>query len=598
MYCETAGRFRSSGCEGTETKPSTSMPRKDRSTCCKTKALMSLDALTTSGRNGSSRRKSKTGVAAARPAQQHSKPARRRCSNWSAPMKKVAKGCVASAAVFFSPNAPLSGVQAAVDENGNVVDGGEMKIMMPPTPEGFNASEPDPDPPSQDRILKLLMYELGQYNSFKIPRFVNFYEYEDFQDKDCPQKLVQMTKEFQDLSETVTQWHYNFTGTAGLFYLVQDKNAPGIDISWLWMAQHFQHRVSSLLQRFIAWIMVFSLSTNSHDPGCLYFTPGVRKIIVEMLTHMKRLQQDNMALLWNGAAFGMLGDVTRDDFEEWELTEEEKVDFGIANKTREQIIEDRKKPKSRFSQNLIFANMYTGSVSQWANFYAYRMTNEVQTVLTKWDEVKQEIAIEAQAHDKVKSHHQNEHGMFLPYELWRREVFKQWAVDKGLLRGILRHVVDDLYAVRSLADFGAGGGHYAKWLNDTGLLTAFAYDGIQGVTDVTKGAVQYWNLVEDQDGHPRTYDYGMCLEVLEHIPKEFSGSVITTISKYVKNRLIMSWSSDREGIGHVNCKGEEEWVPYVESFGWKQNKELTFMLKNNATVEYISNSVNVFDRVA
>ncbi len=98
--------------------------------------------------------------------------------------------------------------------------------------------------------------------------------------------------------------------------------------------------------------------------------------------------------------------------------------------------------------------------------------------------------------------------MFLPYELWRREVFKQWAVDKGLLRGILKHVNDDLYADRTLADFGAGGGHYAKWLNDTGLITAYAYDGIHGVEEVTKGAVSYWNLVEEPEGHPRTYDLG------------------------------------------------------------------------------------------
>ena len=33
--------------------------------------------------------------------------------------------------------------------------------------------------------------------------------------------------------------------------------------------------------------------------------------------------------------------------------------------------------------------------------------------------------------------------MFLPYELYRREVFRQWAVDKGLLRGLLKHVLDD-----------------------------------------------------------------------------------------------------------------------------------------------------------
>ncbi len=88
------------------------------------------------------------------------------------------------------------------------------------------------------------------------------------------------------------------------------------------------------------------------------------------------------------------------------------------------------------------------------------------------------------------------------------------------------------------------------------------------------------------------------MEVLEHIPQEFSEKVIATISKYVKKRLVMSWSSDREGIGHVNCKVESEWNPIVERHGWKVNKELTAKLKEMATVEYIQNSVTVFDKAS
>lgn len=99
-------------------------------------------------------------------------------------------------------------------------------------------------------------------------------------------------------------------------------------------------------------------------------------------------------------------------------------------------------------------------MSQWANFYAYHITQKVQEALNSWHLREAERMAEEgdHAHDKVKQHHQDDHGMFLPYELLRREVFRQWAVDKGLLRGILRHVVDDLHGGRTLADFGAGGG--------------------------------------------------------------------------------------------------------------------------------------------
>lgn len=161
-----------------------------------------------------------------------------------------------------------------------------------------------------------------------------------------------------------------------------------------------------------------------------------------------------------------------------------------------------------------------------------------------------------------------------------------------------------------MADFGAGGGHYSKFFNDTGLVQAFAFDGIEGVDEVTKGAVSYWNLIDhsymDKDNIPaeqhhwawdKSFNYGLCLEVLEHIPKEYSAKVITTLARFVKKRLVMSWSNDREGIGHVHCQSEDEWVPFVESFGFKRNAELSDKMKAMASIEYITHSVNVFDRV-
>ena len=85
--------------------------------------------------------------------------------------------------------------------------------------------------------------------------------------------------------------------------------------------------------------------------------------------------------------------------------------------------------------------------------------------------------------------------------------------------------------------------------------------------------------------------------MLEHIPKKLTHGVLTSIGKYVKDQLIMSWSNDREGIGHVNCKAEEEWHPIVEKYGFKVNQELTKLLKEAALVGYISHSVTVFDKV-
>ena len=33
-------------------------------------------------------------------------------------------------------------------------------------------------------------------------------------------------------------------------------------------------------------------------------------------------------------------------------------------------------------------------------------------------------------------------------------------------------------------------GRYSAWLNDTGLVTAYAFDGVQGIDELTDGRVQ------------------------------------------------------------------------------------------------------------
>ena len=43
--------------------------------------------------------------------------------------------------------------------------------------------------------------------------------------------------------------------------------------------------------------------------------------------------------------------------------------------------------------------------------------------------------------------------------------------------------------------------------------------------------------------------------------------MLETIARFVKKRLVMSWSNDREGIGHVNCLNEDKWWPLVEAHG-------------------------------
>merc|ERR1719401_385164 len=110
-------------------------------------------------------------------------------------------------------------------------------------------------------------------------------------------------------------------------------------------------------------------------------------------------------------------------------------------------------------------------------------------------------------------------GRLSTIEALRRDTFEEWRLDKGLLQGLLRHV---LPVDATVADFGAGSGQYATWLNDTGLVQAYAFDGSPDIELVTKGSVQSADL-----GTPlnlwRKFDWVVSLEVAEHIPPDLSG---------------------------------------------------------------------------
>merc|ERR1711970_1308441 len=63
-------------------------------------------------------------------------------------------------------------------------------------------------------------------------------------------------------------------------------------------------------------------------------------------------------------------------------------------------------------------------------------------------------------------------------EVLRRDAFDEWEDQKPLLRGLLRHVISrDAH----VADFCAGSGAAAEFLNETGLVTAYAFDASSNI---------------------------------------------------------------------------------------------------------------------
>jgi len=292
--------------------------------------------------------------------------------------------------------------------------------------------------------------------------------------------------------------------------------------------------------------------------------PPVRRDILEMLTRWKKLQADGIAILWNSVGFGVMGDV-------------HTTSFTRSSHQR--------------NEDMTFVYMWSDAISKVFDMHLNMLANTLN-------------GIDLSDRTNVRLYADEEFGMFEKTEIWRRDVFQQWALDKGLLRGVLGHVMRQPGALApgkplvTLGDFGGGSGHYAKWLNETGLMEAWAYDGARGVEEITHGAVQWVNLCEPLDVH-RRFDWVLNLEVAEHIPPQHRTQLLHNLARHAKDVLAISWSDDDEGIGHINVRTQEAFIAEVQATtGFVKDDALTQVLHTSSSIDYIAKSVVAFRRPA
>eukprot|EP00421_Protoceratium_reticulatum_P065289 CAMPEP_0168423136 /NCGR_PEP_ID=MMETSP0228-20121227/34152_1 /TAXON_ID=133427 /ORGANISM="Protoceratium reticulatum, Strain CCCM 535 (=CCMP 1889)" /LENGTH=509 /DNA_ID=CAMNT_0008437087 /DNA_START=1 /DNA_END=1529 /DNA_ORIENTATION=- len=186
-------------------------------------------------------------------------------------------------------------------------------------------------------------------------------------------------------------------------------------------------------------------------------------------------------------------------------------------------------------------------------------------------------------------------GRFSTMESLRRDTFDEWQLDKGLLQGLVRHILP-LDAL--VADFGAGSGHYASWLNETGLATAIAFDGSPDIELVTKGMVLSADL-----GRPlnlwRKFDWVLCLEVAEHIPPDLTGVFLRNLDEHVSEGLILSWARPGlQGLGSVNPQSEGQVLQLLaQHTSLHPDQELTSKVRAASQVAHLAESLIVLLRV-
>ena len=117
----------------------------------------------------------------------------------------------------------------------------------------------------------------------------------------------------------------------------------------------------------------------------------------------------------------------------------------------------------------------------------------------------------------------------------------------------------------TIYDFGCGLGNYLKDLSDFGYTDLIGFEGDPHQNKVFD-KIEKMDLTAPFQVAP---GHVICLEVGEHIPKEYMEPFLNNIKNSCSDYLIMSWAVRLQtGHGHVNCLDNEEIIPIIERMGF------------------------------
>lgn len=162
-----------------------------------------------------------------------------------------------------------------------------------------------------------------------------------------------------------------------------------------------------------------------------------------------------------------------------------------------------------------------------------------------------------------------------------------YKLDKGLVR-----VLAQKLRGHTVLDLGCGNGAYTNYLNEHGV-TCSGCDGNPHTFGISRGTCFTCDL--SRPLKTEKADWVLCLEVGEHIPKEYENQLMKNIHNLNTKGVILSWATPGQGgHGHVNEQPNE----YVRELfkGYKIKKDWEKELRHAAVLPWFENTLMVFER--
>ena len=178
--------------------------------------------------------------------------------------------------------------------------------------------------------------------------------------------------------------------------------------------------------------------------------------------------------------------------------------------------------------------------------------------------------------------------------IWSLETAKKKHRYDIMLAAKMAHI---FWVPKRAADLGCGRGAYCRILKGCVWPVLVGFEGTPifislGVYDkiMTLYLIKRrWVAIN--------YDFVLCLEIGEHIPKKYEQVFIDNVCEFVSKDLVLSWGIPGQGgTGHFNEQPNEYIVAEFEKRGLKFDKKKSQVLRDISTKGWFKNTIMVFER--
>jgi hypothetical protein len=160
---------------------------------------------------------------------------------------------------------------------------------------------------------------------------------------------------------------------------------------------------------------------------------------------------------------------------------------------------------------------------------------------------------------------------------------------------VLAHELGLFMRGKSVCDFGCGTGKYVHWLRRSGL-ECDGYDGNPNTYELSLGACHTLNLAEPFHLAQR-YDAVICLEVAEHVPKQYETIFLDNLARHAKEMIVLSWAvPGQKGDGHVNCHTNSYAICKLWQRGFRFQPTATLSLRAHCSLPWFASTLMVFSK--